>query len=139
MINLANIGKEKKISFKLSQFQEDYLVSITLPKFDIRKASLGGDWGLDLSIQLEAQNKVHISYKNLQTDNVIESPIESTTLKFEAPMLKRIRTEYPLTLNITDPKMKTYFSLWFSQELAVMKVTSEFIQHIEKNEITHAP
>ena len=138
MINLANIGEEKKISFKVNHLQVTHLVTVTLPSFDVRKANLSGDWGMNLSIQLEPQNPVQISYKNMQTEETRAYPIDSSTLHFEAPMLKRTRAEFPLTLKITDHDMGVVYTFWFSSELEVKRVTSEIIHNVEIGELVHA-
>ena len=138
MINLANIGQEKKISFKVNHLQITHLVTVTLPSFDVRNANLSGDWGMNLSIQLEPQNPVRISYKNTQSGESKEYPIDSSTLQFEAPMLKRTRAEFPLTLKITDHDMGVFYTFWFNNELEVKKVTSEIIHNVEVGEILHA-
>jgi hypothetical protein len=138
MINLANVGEEKRISFKVSHLQVNYLVTVTLPSFDVRKATLSGDWGMNLSIQLQPQNPVRISYKNINNEETKAYPIDSSTLQFEAPMLKRTRAEFPLTLKITDHNMGVFYTFWFNSELEVKKVTSEIIHTVEVGEILHA-
>ena len=138
MINLANIGQEKKITFKVNHLQTTQLVTVNLPSFDIRQANLSGDWGMNLSIQLEPQNPVKISYKNMNSGETREYPIDASTLQFEAPMMKRTRAEFPLTLKITDHDMGVYYTFWFNKELGVKKVTSEIIHNVEIGEILHA-
>lgn len=138
MINLATIGQEKKITFKVGHLQTNKLVTVTLPSFDVRQANLSGDWGMNLSIQLEPQNPVRISYRDPETGMNREYPIDSSTLQFEAPMLKRTRAEFPLTLKITDHEFGVHYTFWFNNEIEVKKVTSEIIHNVEIGEILHA-
>lgn len=122
MIRVKNFinGKNVVINWTAPLYQVE--VTIIIPKLAENKYQVFGDWGLNYNVDINPEQPIKLTYKNMKTGDSEEICLDQNKIKISSPILNEIRKDYPYFYTVIDDKKDFRFELYADNTGDIKKV-----------------
>ncbi len=131
---MKRFTKQKEIEFKLDSIVGIVAVKLSIPDLTGKDVDSYGDWGPNITFNLDAKNPIKVVYKfNNQS---IEESLEVSELQFRSPISYQQRKATPFYFVIRDVRRALDFKVWLGNDGNIVKTDCRFLkaaqEHIQK-------